>query len=316
MKKKNPSLSIVIPTLNAGSGLRRTLVSLRSQDKYSQAELIIVDSSSNDGTPECARRFDAQVITIDRSDFNHGATRNLGVQESCGDFICLMTQDALPMGSDFLLTLMESIEREGAAGGFARQIPRKDASPLVRRDVESWIAGSEKRRVMEISSNNAFYALSPLNRYMTCVFDNVASMIRREVWEETPFSRIPFGEDIDWAYRVLCGGYKLVYEPEAVVMHSHERSPEYIFQRRAIDHYLLYRLFGVRTTPTRRSAVKGAVAAMLQDASYMMRRPRLSRRWLRTMRQIPRFAWSSAWGQFCGARAAACGEAPPLSHEV
>ncbi|MGC9326710.1 MAG: glycosyltransferase family 2 protein [Candidatus Hinthialibacter sp.] len=316
MTKKIPSLSIVIPTLNAGEGLRQTLSALRMQDKYAQAELVIVDSSSTDGSPECARQFGARVITIDRRDFNHGGARNLGVQESQGDFICLMTQDALPVGSDFLLSLAESIERENAAGGFARQIPRQDASPLVRRDVQSWIAGSEERRVMQISSNNAFYALSPIQRYLSCVFDNVASMIRREVWQETPFTRVPFGEDIDWAYRVLCGGYKLVYEPEAVVMHSHERSPEYIFQRRAIDHYMLYQLFGVRTAPTRRSAVKGAIVTMIQDASYMMRRPELSLRWLRTMREIPRFAWSSSWGQFYGARAAACGEAPPLSREV
>lgn len=316
MRNNKLSLSIVIPTLNAGDDFPVLLARLRSQTAYSNSEIVVVDSSSDDGTPDHARQYGARVLSIDRADFNHGDTRNLGIEESRGDWICLLTQDATPVDDRYLQTLIESVEREEAAGGFARQIPRPDASPLVRRDVESWIAGSKRRRVMKIESMNAFFSLLPMERYLFCVFDNVASAIRREVWKAIPFPRVPFGEDIEWAYRVLCNGYTLVYEPEATVVHSHERSPEYLFKRTAIDHYRLYRLFGLRTVPSYWRALQGFVKTSIRDIGFLAGHPELSARWLTMMMDIPHYAWSSSWGQYQGAKSAACGEPPPLSREV
>lgn len=315
--KKNPiSLSVVIPTLNPGGDLSVFLSRLRLQTDFSDAEILVVDSSSTDGTPELARQYGARVLSIAREDFNHGDTRNLGVEASRGEWVCLFTQDALPVDNNYLKTLVDSVEREGAAGGFARQIPRPNASPLARRDVESWIAGSSQRRAMKIASMNAFLASPPIERYLACVFDNVASIIRRDVWEIIPFPRVPFGEDIEWAYRVLCNGYSIVYEPAAAVIHSHERSPDYQMKRAAIDHYRLYQLFGVRTVPTRWRAMQGALRMTLRDAQFLAAHFELSPRWWKSVFNVPRFAWSSAWGQYWGAKTAAAGEPPPVSRDV
>ena len=59
----------------------------------------------------------------------------------------------------------------------------------------------------------------------TTWFFNVCSAIRRDVWEAHPFSdTVLFGEDQEWSLRVLLEGYRIVYEPEAVVAHSHNYS--------------------------------------------------------------------------------------------
>lgn len=315
-QKKSPSLSIVIPTRNGKNFLRGLLTQLRKQILYSQSPIWVVDSASTDGTPECAREFGARVISISPEEFNHGDSRNLGIRESGGKYICLFTQDALPVGDRYLATLVQSIEEQEAAGGFARQIPRPEASPLVRRDVERWLAGSSERRVSAISSPNAFFSLSPMERYRLCVFDNVASIVRREVWERIPFPRTPFGEDIEWAFRVLCNGYSLIYEPEAAVQHSHERSPDYTYNRTLIDHYRLYSLFGLRTVPSSWKAVRGALTTILKDSIFLLRNPQCNRRWLHSLVECPYHAWASAWGQYRGAQAAACGLPPPLSRDV
>ncbi len=300
-------LSLVIPTLNAGPEWERLLAMLRRQREYADAELVVVDSGSTDGTPETARAYGAQVVRIDPASFNHGETRNLGIRHTRGRLIALLTQDAQPAGEEYLATLVRSLETEQAAGAYARQIPRPDASPLVRRDVEAWISGSLRPRVSRVDADSAFYAMEPMQRYLYCVFDNVASLIRREVWEKLPFPRVAFGEDLEWAYRALCNGYTIVYEPEAAVLHSHERPAGYVYKRTFVDHYRLYHLFGLRTIPTRRNAWRSIGLTMVQDWRYLAGRPECSLRWIRWMANVPRYAWASAWGQYHGARTAARG---------
>jgi hypothetical protein len=49
---------------------------------------------------------------------------------------------------------------------------------------------------------------------------------------------------------VLLAGYRIAYVPDAAVIHSHERSASYEFDRTRSLHRRLYELFGVRTIPT------------------------------------------------------------------
>ncbi len=66
-------------------------------------------------------------------------------------------------------------------------------------------------------------------------------MLRRSVWSRHPFQPLPFAEDLDWARRVLKAGFKLVYEPDSRVIHSHDRPPAYHLKR----HYV-----GAKTIPS------------------------------------------------------------------
>ncbi len=310
------SLSVVIPSKNAGTEFESLLAMLRQQKDYGDLEILVVDSGSTDDTPECAKRFGARVLSIDPHSFNHGETRNLGIRETKGEFVFLFTQDALPSDNDYLCRMLESMKRENAAGLFARQIPRPDASPLVRRDLEAWIGASATSRVAETGPLNSFLTMEQVDRYHHCVFDNVASLIRRSVWEKIPFSHTPFGEDIDWSYRVLCNGYKIVYEPEASVIHSHERSARYQYRRTFVDHYKLYELFSLRTIPSRRLAWRSFLVSMMRDWKDLLKTPHLSWPWFKGCLNVPRYAWASVWGQYRGAKSAASGIPFADSHEV
>jgi len=71
--------SVIIPTLNAGSGFEELLKSLSKQETSFGYEILVVDSGSTDGTAELARRYGASVHQIRKTDFEHGMTRNLGI---------------------------------------------------------------------------------------------------------------------------------------------------------------------------------------------------------------------------------------------
>ena len=108
-----------------------------------------------------------------------------------------------------------------------------------------------------------------MERYILCNFDNVCSALRKDVWQEERFGRISFGEDIDWSERVLKRGYKIVYEPAAAVVHSHDRPLSYEYKRNYICHHKLFSQFGIQVTPTVRTVVRGWYLLTKSDMLYV-----------------------------------------------
>ena len=85
----------------------------------------MIDSGSTDGTAELARRYGASVHWISRDEFEHGATRNLGIALSGGEYVAFIVQDAVPFDEWWLAAMVENLERDKlVAGVYGRQIPR------------------------------------------------------------------------------------------------------------------------------------------------------------------------------------------------
>lgn len=90
-----PSLSVVIPTLNAASELDNLLGLIEAQT-LRPLDVLVVDSSSEDGTAaEAAKHPGVRFDRIKRKDFNHGLTRDMALRRTEGDFVCFLTQDAV-----------------------------------------------------------------------------------------------------------------------------------------------------------------------------------------------------------------------------
>lgn len=63
-----------------------------------ETEILVIDSSSNDGTVELAASMGVEAIVIPQSEFNHGTTREMGRKLLGTDIICMLTQDAYLQG--------------------------------------------------------------------------------------------------------------------------------------------------------------------------------------------------------------------------
>ena len=256
-------ISVVIPTWNAGPRFREVLAALATQDLEGGFELIVVDSESTDGTPELAREAGAQVHRIPQSEFNHGATRNLGISRSHGEIVALLTQDARPMDAAYLRSLVAPFENERIDGVYARQFPRPDCDPLLAERLRQWSAARNEPELKVLAPGNAeqsraiFEELPPMERYLSSAFDNVASSLRRTTWERIPFPPRSFGEDVAWAKRVLLSGGAIAFEPAARVEHSHRIAMMREFKRIYCDHRNLYELFGVRNVRNWRAVWNG-----------------------------------------------------------
>lgn len=247
-------VSVVIPTWNGGERFNAVLAALARQDL--EHELVVVDSGSHDDTPYRAAAAGAYVFAIPNAEFQHGATRNRAIERTRGEVVCLLTQDAVPTAPDYLRRLTAAFDEESVDGAYARQTPRPDCDPLLAERLRRWMASRTEREVHALvpgdpaASRARFEALPPMERYLACAFDNVASAVRRSTWERHPFPARPFGEDVAWAREVLLAGGRVAFEPAAAVEHSHRIRMLGEARRIYCDHRNLMELFELRNVPS------------------------------------------------------------------
>ena len=299
-----PMLSVVIPTKNGGSTLGPLFESLRRQYIDRPAEIIVVDSGSTDATRDLANTWADQVLDVPADQFNHGTTRNIGVGASHGELVVLVVQDALPASDDLLRELTRPMrDDDRVAGTFARQVARPDASAITRYYLDQWVASNGSARTAHLASRTEYDALDPMQRFRLCAFDNVCACIRRSVWETLPFVRTPIAEDVTWGRAALLAGWHLAYTPNAVVIHSHDRTVAYEFDRTRRLHQHLHELFGLQTIPTKRHLARAVVSSLTLHLRLERRSP------AHLLRAVGlAFAWPL--GQHLGARAGARGQTP------
>lgn len=297
------TVSIIIPTKNGGAIFEEVLWGIKGQKFDGEVELVVVDSGSADGTVKKASGYGARVLEIPPGEFNHGLTRNYGIENSKGDFIVLMTQDAVPADERWLKSLVDTFGNdERIAGVYARQIPRQDADVLTKRNLNNWVTGRSVYSVQEIKDRESFERMAPMEKYLVCVFDNVCSAVRRKAWKEVPFRRNDFGEDIEWAKRALLSGWKIAYQPNSAVVHSHARSVAYEYGRTYMCHRKLFELFGLRTVPTRADLLKSIYYTVRADLRYIGENERSMAESLKLALKVPFLISVSFFGQYRGAK--------------
>ena len=94
--------------------------------------VLVVNSSSDDGTVELACRMGAETLVIPRRQFNHGLTRELARRHLATPIVVMLTPDAYARDIDFLDRLTLPIRLGRAAVAYGRQVPRDGAGLLER----------------------------------------------------------------------------------------------------------------------------------------------------------------------------------------
>lgn len=213
-QRKNPDVSIIIPVKNEQRYIEKCLEAVFMQETDFRFEVLVIDSGSVDQTPVLVNKFKSvKRITIKSEEFAHGRTRNLGARNTSGDFLVFLNADAVPADKNWLNPLVHTIKQDQSiAGVFSRHIPREDCHLYMVRDL---LKSMPDKKMIKTS----------VHRLDSMLFSTVSSIIRREVWLEYPFEdEIPIAEDQDWGKRILKSGYKIIYQPESRVCHSHNYS--------------------------------------------------------------------------------------------
>jgi GT2 family glycosyltransferase len=219
-------VSVLMPLMNAGPALRRTLPLLLEQDAAAELEIVAIDSASSDDTVDVLEEFGATVLAIDPAEFDHGLTRNLLASHARGEVLVFLNGSSRPCDRNWLAPLLATLDADPTvAGACSRVLPHPDADPLTQRDVRLDPSGSPERSVKRIADWDAYMLLPVEERRLLLNFHTVSTAIRADVLRRIPFQSVrAIGEDLLWAREVLESGMALVHEAGSCVYHSHDYS--------------------------------------------------------------------------------------------
>ncbi len=176
--------------------------------------VLVVNSSSHDGTVEEAQRLGAETLVIPRKSFNHGATREFARQHLGTEIVVMMTPDAYPESIDALDKLVVPVIDGAASLAYGRQLPRENAGVLeafhryYNYPERSHIRGIDDRDHWGVYS---FFFSDCFSAYRNAVLDEVGG-----------FPSVLTAEDTFVAAALLKRRHKIAYVADALVRHSHD----------------------------------------------------------------------------------------------
>jgi len=240
-------VTVVIPTHNGGPLLKECVKSILEQLTTFDYEILIIDSSSNDGSIEEVLGLSrTRIHKINKAEFGHGKTRNLGAQLSNSDYVAYLTQDAIPANKFWLQNLVNPmLEDPEIAGVFGAHIAHPCHSPFTISHLENHfyekllLSHSKPIKFFQTKEN-----LRPENHER--FYSNNNSCLRRSVWQKIPYPDVTYGEDQLWAEMILQAGFKKSFAPMAIVKHSHEFDFKGTALRAAIEWHYFNEHFGIQ----------------------------------------------------------------------
>lgn len=220
-----PFVSIIVPTYNEEKVIIKRIINLIDLDyPKNKYEILIVDSGSTDNTRRSVSQFILDYMEIDpkiniileEERKGKASAINLGKSLSNGEIILVTDANAI-FTTNVLKEMMPHFLREnvGAVGG-QYKVTNVDT---------------------DLSASNQFYwdieylmRLGESKLYSACLFHGEINSWRKNL-VEADISIV--SEDLDMALQIRELGYKIVYEPNAVVYEPSPMTPrEQIIQRK------------------------------------------------------------------------------------
>ena len=201
----NTLVSIIVRTKNEYFWIGKCLNEIYNQD-YKNFEVILVDNNSKDKTISIVKKNfpKVKIVNYSSKNFFPGKALNLGIKKSKGNLIAMISGHCIPKNNQWLKNLVKNFKNSSVLACYGRQEPSDISEPNDVRDL-TYLFGLDKK----IQTKDPF-------------FHNANSMIRKSSWKKNKFDEnVKHIEDRLWASLVLKKGKKIVYEPNASVIHFH-----------------------------------------------------------------------------------------------
>lgn len=212
-------VSIIVPFYNARDLIVECVESLLSQNYPEKGrEILLVDNASSDGGAGLLEKYKSRITLVIEEKKGHGYARNRGIASARGDIIAFLDSDCVA-DKNWLKHLISPIKLAGAVA-----VGGEIKAHRPQTDVEIFYEGlmSQKRNL----SYKFPYAVTANLAFLKSVTDKVSFD-----------SRFSLGEDVDFCWRLQEKGYRIVYQPAAVVYHKNVKTRWQLFKKIFVQSY-------------------------------------------------------------------------------
>ena len=225
--------SIIVPVYNRPDEVGELLASL-SRQTVKDFEVIVVEDGSSIRCEDVCKQF-AGVLDLhyyEKPNSGPGQSRNYGAERARGEWVVVLDSDVvLPKG--YLAAVEESLSPNPSP--VERGDDESEASPIGGRlEGASAFGGPD-------AAHDSFTPVQKAISYSMTSFFTTGGIrggkkkgaldkfyprsfnmgVRRDVYQQLGgFSKMRFGEDIDFSYRIVEAGYQTALIPEAWVWHK------------------------------------------------------------------------------------------------
>lgn len=202
------NVSIIIPAYNAERTVGKTLEACLNQDYKGEFEVVVVDDGSTDNTKNVVKNYSVQYIF--QKNAGPATARNRGWKTSRGEIVCFTDSDCIPL-NNWLSTLLRhyrnDVHIDAVCGSYEIANPKN----LLAQCIQDEIVFKHSTMPKDVR-----------------FFGSYNFSIKRSVLEQVGGFDETFtqasGEDNDLSYRIKKGGYRMVFDRNALVAHHHRES--------------------------------------------------------------------------------------------
>ncbi|MBU1563643.1 MAG: glycosyltransferase family 2 protein [Patescibacteria group bacterium] len=238
MERNLPLVSINLLTWNGEKYIEDCLNSVFNQS-YSNLKILIIDNNSTDKTIKYLKKIKDRSknlkVIFNKKNIGFSAGHNQGIEQSKGDFILCLNQDAV-LGNNFIQNIVEVFNRDKKIASVQGKVLRwQKGLPISNQnsdyDVSRIIDTTgllvlKNRRIINRSQGEIDQ--EQFNKVEE-IFgpDGAVPVYRREALEDVKIGKeyfdesfFAYKEDVDLAWRLRLYGWKSFYQPKSVAYHD------------------------------------------------------------------------------------------------
>ncbi len=229
-------LSIIIVNYHSKNKLETCLASILQSEVAFNYEIILVENNSGDDLSGLARLSEKIKLIVSPQNLGMGGGNNLGIKAAGGEYIFILNPDTVIRG-DALKVLFTYIKNNPAIGIVGPKLLNPDGSlqfscsrfpkvymPILRRTfLGDYFAILRDHFQMQEFDHNT---IKPVDWLMgsALMFKKQLTLEDGRIWEPRFDKRyFMYFEDTDLCRTAWQKGFKVIYNPEAILTHDHAR---------------------------------------------------------------------------------------------
>lgn len=209
---KQPTVSVLIPTLNSASVLKDCLESIKNQNyPKNKIEIIIADGGSTDGTLQIAKKFEAKIFP---NPLKTGeAAKAVGIKQVTGDLIAFIDSDNILPVKNWFSKMVEPFQDEEIVGSEPIEYTYRKNDPWLTRyfaligmndPICLFIGNYDRMSILTGKWTNFKFPLEDKGNYLKIKFDREplptiganGTLLRKEIFDDLDVVDYLFDIDI------------------------------------------------------------------------------------------------------------------------